>query len=269
MIKKASTFWIIFVLLLISLPAYAQDMFQGMDSAEKKFNEAQSRKLVAFMSLETMFDDLQVRALAKAAGDGSIKKIERLVKDGVSVNARGTQDVTPLFWAMRDITGFKKLLELGADPNVVYADGNSVMHAAAALKDLRFLKTALEHGGNPNLVSSDADGGTPIFEAMIAGTDVVDILLSYGADINARDKSGSTPLLSAAMTMDYQMVFHLLERGADYKSKDNNGNDLGKWMRTKLGKISPGTKWAVWQTKVIDWLQAKGMEITASPKRPR
>lgn len=261
---------IVSVLSLAYLSACGSEMsdhIQKMDSAEKKFNEAQSRELVAFMSLETMFPDSQVRALAKAAGDGNIKKIEQLVKEGVSVNASGTQGATPLFWAMHDVDGFKKLLELGADPNVVYADGNSVMLAAVTLKDRRILKAALDHGGNPNLAAGDSTGRTPIFEAMSVGIDVVDLLLKHGANINAKDSSESTPVLTAAKLLNFEMVDHLLERGADYNLRDKNGYDLAKQVATTVGKIRPGTKWAKWQIKVIEWLQAKGVEIPANPQR--
>ena len=255
------------VLPLAYLPACGQGMFQKMDTAEKNFNEAQSRELVAFMSLETMFPDSQVRAFAKAAGDGNIKKIEQLVKGGVSINARGTQGATPLFWAMRDIDGFNKILEFGGDPNVVYADGNSVMLAAVALKDRRILKAALEHGGNPNLVAGDSTGRTPIFDAMNEGVDVVDLLLKHGANINAKDSFESTPVLTAAKLLNFEMVHHLLEQGADYNLRDKNGYDLAKQVATTVGKIRPGTKWAKWQEKVIEWLRVKGVEIPASPQR--
>jgi uncharacterized protein len=246
------------------------DLIKAMNSAEKKFNEERSRDSVAFMSLVTMFPDAQVRALAKAAGDGNIRKIEQLVKEGISVNARGTQGATPLFWAMRDRKGFKRLLELGADPNVVYADGNSVMHAATRLKDPRILKTALEHGGNPNLTApGDSVGNTPLFDALENGIEMVDLLLAHGADINARDNFESTPVLTAAKVVNLEMVYHLLERGADYSLKDRNGYDLARWVATTVGKIRPGTKWAKWQEKVIEWLQAKGVEIPASPQPRR
>ena len=268
--KKTFLKLILGVLPCIYLPGCANemnDLIRKMDSAEKKFNEEQSRTLVSFMSLETMFPDPEVRALAKAAGDGKIKKIEQLVKEGGSVNARGTQGATPLFWAMGNFAGFKKLLELGADPNVVYADGNSVMLAAVTVKDRRILQAALEHGGNPNLPAGDSTGRTPIFDAMSTGIDMVDLLLKHGADINARNKLSNTPILTAAGRGDFEIVYHLLERGADYTLKDRNGYDLAKEISTTLGKLRPGTKWAKWQTKVIEWLEAKGVEIPANPQR--
>lgn len=243
------------------------DLVKKMDSAEKKFNEQQSRELVAFMSLETMFPDSQVRALAKAAADGNVRRIEQLVKEGVSVNARGTQGATPLFWGMQDHRGFRKLLELGADPNIVYADGNSVMLAAVKLKDRRILRAALEFGGNPNLAAGDSFGYTPLFNAMSEGIDMVDLLLGAGADINAKDKFGATPVMVAAGRGDYEMVYSLLERGADYTLRNANGSDLADAIAKNVGRLRAGTKWAKWQEKVIEWLQAKGVEIPASPQR--
>src|SRR5690606_27774060 len=109
----------------------------------------------------------QVRALAKAAGNGDVKEIEALVQQGASVNAHGTRNATPLFWAMREdsIKGFTRLLELGADPNVIFDDGGTVMHWAVRHKNDAFLKVALAHGGDPNL-NAGKDNETPLFEAL-------------------------------------------------------------------------------------------------------
>jgi hypothetical protein len=244
------------------------EAIKNMEIAEKKYNERIRRTAVAFMSLETMFPDPKVRELAKAAGKGKIKKIDQLVREGVNVNAQGTSRATPLFWAMRDYDGFKRLLELGADPNIVYDDGNSVMHAAAKLRNKKIIKLALEHGGNPNLVSTDSFRQTPLFEALLNGIDMIDLLLEYGANINARDWFDSTPLLDAAGgNTDFEIVYHLLERGADYSLKDRNGYDLALKLSRTVGRLRPGTKGERWQKKVIDWLHAKGVEIPPDPLR--
>lgn len=41
-----------------------------MGALDKLINEPQSQELVAYMSLKTMFPNPQIRALAKAAGNG-------------------------------------------------------------------------------------------------------------------------------------------------------------------------------------------------------
>ncbi len=94
-----------------------------LQQAQEAADQQAKQELVAFMSLEIMFPDPQVRALAKAAGRGRIRKIDELFGRGVDVNARGTSGATPLFWAMKNAKGFRRLLELGADPNAVFEDG--------------------------------------------------------------------------------------------------------------------------------------------------
>src|SRR6056297_2375536 len=88
----------------------------GMPELEREEARAAERarsELVAFMSLETMFPEPRLRALARAAGRGNVRRIDALVREGVDVNGRGTSGAVPLFWAMHDIRGFRRLLELG------------------------------------------------------------------------------------------------------------------------------------------------------------
>lgn len=247
--------------------------FEGMKSSEKSFNERQSKEVVAMMSLETMFPDRQVRSLAKAAGKGKISKIDELVKQGVDVNARGAQNATPLFWAIRNnsIKGFKRLLELGADPNVIFGD-SSVMHWAAKHQDVAFLKAALQHGGNPNLVTGQLNE-TPLFAAIgiseSSDMEAISLLLDAGADINARtesrvfDKSmgGNTPAMQATGLGRFDIVYELLKRGADYNIKNDNGYDLADRVATKKNAFVPGSDSAKWLNKVIVWLSGHGVEV--------
>lgn len=229
-----------------------------MKSSQKTASKRKTQTLVAYMSLKTMFSDKKVRALAKAAGKGKVKKIEELVAQGVDVNSRGTSNATPLFWAMRNITGFQKLLELGADPNVVYDDGGSVIHWAVIHKDESFLKAALQHGGNPNLVAGKFNE-TPLYEAASPeGKSKAGLLLDAGADINARGGlSGETPIMVAAGLGQFDLVYELLERGADYTIKDNTGEDLLDVIASRKKTMDPNNELYRWMEKVIEWLNTK------------
>lgn len=51
---------------------------------------------------------------------------------------------------------------------------------------------------------------------------VVDLLLNYGADVNAIGHKGSTPLQLAVTNRDEKMVRLLLDKGADVKAKSRN-----------------------------------------------
>src|SRR5690606_27914288 len=101
---------------------------------------------------------------------------------------------------------FQLLLELGADPNIVFDDGGTVMHWTAEHQDLGFLRAALEAGGNPNLAAGQ-DGRSPLYAAL-GSNDAMDLLVAAGADINYRLAgirvgpaligAGNTPLHVAA-----------------------------------------------------------------------
>ena len=85
----------------------------------------------------------------------------------------------------------------------------------------------LAHGATATL--ADADGQTglhrlPFEEEEDEDTlEVAGLLLGAGADPNARDKNGQTPLMYAAEHGDLAMVRWLLEHGADPAVKDDLG----------------------------------------------
>ena len=264
--KRLNCLIIILVLTMNSGCAGQDFDFEGMERSEKAFNERARQETLTLMSLETMFPNEDARALAKAAGKGKIKKVEELVKSGVDVDARGTQGATPLFWAMANYKGFKRLLELGADPNIVYGDGNTVIHMAVRLKDSRFLEALLEHGANPNLKVESVGkwktlGHTPIFDALSQGKDRVDLLLSAGADLNAKGNFGTTPVMSAVGRGDFEIAYYLLEQGADYRIKNDAGETLASRVADTIGALRPGSDAVKWQTKVIDWLESRGVQV--------
>jgi ankyrin repeat protein len=238
------------------------DLFRRLDSAQQKKNEAAAKQLVYYMSIGDMFPDKDVHCLAEAAAKGDVCKIDKLVKDGVDVNSMGTRGATPLFWALRNYEGFLHLLKLGANPNVIYDDGSSVMDSAIKHKDHRFLAALIEHKVNVNMVFKEDFGRRPIFYAIREGTKPVDLLLNAGADINSKNDHGDTPLLVAAGRPNFEMVYFLLGRGADFTGKGANGLDLATIISKRIGSLEPSSDNAKWLRKVILWLKVKGVEIT-------
>jgi ankyrin repeat protein len=279
--KKPIPLLVLFLAALSTSCAYRSVDWEGLDNAEAKFNERQRQEIVAYMSLETMFPEPSVRSLAKAAGKGDIREIEELVANGVNVNSRGKKNAPPLFWAMRSIEGYKKLLELGANPNAVF-EGGSIMHWAAKHQDIRYLKSALEHGGNPNLVAGDANE-TPIFKTITGGaidrSEARKLLLKAGANINAESNrsafgisvSGITPLIKAATLARFDIAYELLSLGADYSAKSSYGEGVEEIAKEKAGRFIPGSKQELWVKKVLEWLAEKGGEksLTSNSSQPQ
>lgn len=218
-------------------------------------------------SLADIFPAGPNRDLAAAAASGDLPGIDRAITAGADVNFRGTHDLTILWWASWDqnLRGFTRLLELGANPDVVPARNNPLMiNVSSAFWKPAFLKAALAKGGNPNLPNES--GRVPLSEAMQQGTrEQVDLLLAAGAKVN-RDGGidASVPIFSAVMARRFDYVLLLLEKGADPAVRNANGRDLA----AMIGSIpfDPNSEHYVWRERVIRFLRTKGIEARPPPK---
>ena len=203
-----------------------------MVDAEQKYEQTLKQKLLIRMDLETMFSDEKLRDLASAAGKGRVSTIDKLLKSGLDVNAKGTQNATALFWAMRkqNEKGFNHLLSAGANPNVKFGDGGTVMHWLARKQDCTMLKTALAHGGNPNLKASLFNAPVA-FETLTPGKnngvpECLKVLLANGAEMELTDDKGYTMLLWAADLARFDIALYLLDKGAAITAINNQNKNL-------------------------------------------
>jgi ankyrin repeat protein len=96
------------------------------------------------------------------------------------------------------------------------------IHDAAKDGDIAALTALLDGGANPN--ARDESGLTPLYLATFLGhADTITILLKAGADPNARDESGWTSLHIAAIGSDADIIAALLDGGADPNARDESG----------------------------------------------
>jgi ankyrin repeat protein len=111
--------------------------------------------------VDEIFEDGSVRSLASAAAKGDLAAIEEwVVAKHVAVDSPGNMGVPPLWWAAQrqNLAGFTKLLELGANPNSQWQNGESVMNYVVRMKSSEFLRAALTHGGDPNFENRKVTG---------------------------------------------------------------------------------------------------------------
>ncbi|WP_131282636.1 ankyrin repeat domain-containing protein [Blastopirellula marina] len=181
---------------------------------------------------EEYFDDPQAIALCEAIAANDLQEIDRLVAAGANVNALGKGKMTPLLWALPDNhpERFGKLLELGANPNVIVESdfntrnsairpGDSVTHMVCKTHFPGYFELVFQHGGDPNLVNPQKKE-TPIF-VLITGSLVqrkekMRLLIDKGADLNALNASGVPATALACVHFgQYDIVLMLLKAGAD------------------------------------------------------
>lgn len=130
--------------------------------------------------------------------------------------------VTDLIVAIRqdECTQVKKMLDAGVKPNQYDSFGYTPLTVAAIDKKESCVYYLLQAGADPKIAS--AAGWTPLIGAAMAGGSgiLIEMLLNYGADINARNQWGCNSLYYAAGFGALPTVDYLLLRGAKYPGTD-------------------------------------------------
>lgn len=166
--------------------------------------------------------------LCAAIRQGQVEKARLLLQGGADPNRFDSDGVTPLGLAASrlDATLCQLLLSKGAQPDSGrLADGSSPLMLAlrqgnspeaSATAKCSLARLLLAHGASPTI--ADAEGDTPLHYAPAA---LVAELLAGGADANARNNQGRTPLFQGGSP---QRVDALLQSGADINARDYHGN---------------------------------------------
>lgn len=137
---------------------------------------------------------------------------------------------------------------LARDPNGVRAysaDGWTALHLAAHFGQIEAAKALLAAGANVTAHSWNGQDNEPIHAAAARAGNVamVAALLDGGAQVNARQHGGFTPLHQAAQNGDAELVTLLLSRGARRSmvtDKDLTACDLAEeaGYRELAGRLS-------------------------------
>lgn len=154
-------------------------------------------------------------ALILSCGGGYAEQTELLLKHGADPNRPNVDGTTPLIKAckMGDADMATILLRAGADPNQMDFKRLSPLMLARAVQCVAVL---LSYEADPN--QAGARMMTPVHGA--GEESFMKLLIDMGADVNALDMYGYSPLMIACELGNEQCAKLLLSRGASAKHRN-------------------------------------------------
>ncbi|HEY1384155.1 MAG TPA: ankyrin repeat domain-containing protein [Dongiaceae bacterium] len=175
--------------------------------------------------------------------------IDALLTLGANPNAKDHRGDPLLFTAMA--IGSKPatlaLIKAKADANAQDTIGMSALGLAMSLKQQDIIAALIDAGADVNTTSAASDGGQPappiFFAIRSRDLAIVQQLIAAGANVNAADQQGSTPLHRAVLVEPAEyavdLVTTLLRAGADANAMRPKGGAPLHNLIFGAGKMPP------------------------------
>ncbi|MCL2147400.1 MAG: ankyrin repeat domain-containing protein [Synergistaceae bacterium] len=229
-------------------------------------------------------DDLGMTALMRSTMNTNPEVLRILVENGGNVNIANNDGWTSLMAVVEDNLDFefiKILIDKGADVNATDLTGMTSLMWASRNSNPKILQFLIDNGANVNAadnrkmtplmwaIAPNAPGvlamlkekgmeGKPLEVFPADNYKVVQMLIESGADINAANAAGSTPLMWAAGYNSNLDILHaLIERGADVNVA--NESKITVLMSAAAFNTNP----------VVQLLIEKGANVNASDEDGR
>ncbi len=193
-----------------------------------------------------------------AVARGSVEAARILIDYGADVRRVYPDGRTPLHIAVANghFTTVELLIDRGADLAIKDKTGMTPLDLAAAINHPGMVGMLLEAGATSSrpllrnavrqnraelvvaLLTHPGEPLAPVLREALAKSSpaIVGLLLKAGANINARDEAGFTPLHDAALAGNASVVRSLLERGADINAGDRDSGATALYMAATMGR---------------------------------
>lgn len=183
-------------------------------------------------------DDNGNTALMYAVGNQADNSyILNLINDGADLNTTNKMQETALWIAVRQEKApetLKLLLEYGANPNIKDVKGESPLWYQLRTNGNELITRALLRGGADVTITNSA-GDTPLWYAINKGYSIMIIenIIMSKQNLEIRNEEGDTPLLYAVKhEFPASTVKLLLSQGADPNAKDSKGYNIYDIMQS-------------------------------------
>ncbi|XP_015596636.1 ankyrin repeat domain-containing protein 16 [Cephus cinctus] len=166
------------------------------------------------------------RPIHGAAQFSRVHILEYLIQKGAIVDALKRADWTPLMLACTKDSQeaydcVVTLLRASADPTLRNKDGWNSLHLACRSGNIQMIELLVTYSPNSIDIKTNNGRNSLHIAAFHGHGKAIDFLGPKCKDLNARDSTGCTPLLSSACSGDCVAMKHLLNLGAEYLVHDN------------------------------------------------
>ena len=110
-----------------------------------------------------------------------------------------------------DVSKLEEMLDVGVPVDSVYEGGCTALQCAAMYKRTEVTELLLSRGADVNKQSVDDHSTALHWAAFKNSTDVIEVLLKHGASTNIKDRFGDTPI-DLARSKNNEAAVRLLER---------------------------------------------------------
>jgi ankyrin repeat protein len=178
------------------------------------------------------------------------------------INVRNTQGITPLIQSIminNDIV-VGDVLAKGADPNLTNLEGfipfkRTPLAFAIQNKKVKVIKKLLNAGANINIVDEGSKHSL-LCEAVISGEpEILSALIEKHPDLDIQNttEEHETPLISACILNEIDLVEMLVEAGANLNIRNARGKTALDYAYMELNFL------------IVEYLTEKGAETTLTP----
>ncbi|KAJ8673124.1 hypothetical protein QAD02_004386 [Eretmocerus hayati] len=138
--------------------------------------------------------------LFRAVKTGNVLLARQLLLAGANIDAVDTDGRTCLYYALqkKGLRLIKFLLDAGADPNKFRLGDMHPLSMGVATGKLVIVKDLIDAGARINMVNGTSEDRSALHVAVERGrTEIVQLLLEHGADVNAFDADLSSVIVTA------------------------------------------------------------------------